>query len=115
MASQPVRLYLDEDVSVVVGEMLRARGYDVLSARDAGTLGKTDREQLRYASSESRTLITHNRVDFERLVNEQFDRDGSHSGVIILFRRSYAEMAKRLLPVLASTTPEAMIDQIRYV
>jgi hypothetical protein len=41
MSSVFIRLYLDEDVNVLVADLLNARGFDALSARDA--------EQLAYA------------------------------------------------------------------
>jgi len=66
-------LYLDEDVNVLVADLLQARGFDVITARDAGQLHKTDKEQLAYAVSQSRTLVTHNRTDFEELVQSYFN------------------------------------------
>ena len=37
-----VELYLDEYVSVLVAELLRSHGFDTLTAREAGQLGKSD-------------------------------------------------------------------------
>ena len=53
-------LYLDEDVSVVVGAILRARGFNILTARDAKQLGQTDGQQLSIAAAANRVLLTHN-------------------------------------------------------
>ncbi|MGC8642705.1 MAG: DUF5615 family PIN-like protein [Isosphaeraceae bacterium] len=61
------RLYLDEDVDVLLAPLLRARGFDVATAGEAGLLGKSDHDHLEFATRENRILITHNRVDFERL------------------------------------------------
>ena len=41
------------------------RGFDVLSARDAGQLHLDDDEQLAFAVAQGRALVTHNRHDFE--------------------------------------------------
>jgi predicted nuclease of predicted toxin-antitoxin system len=41
-----IRLYLDEDVNVLVADLLRARGFDAITVRDAGQLRATDAEQL---------------------------------------------------------------------
>lgn len=49
-----IHLYFDEDVSVGIVENLRTRGFDVLSARDADTLGKSDDEPMLYAVSSRR-------------------------------------------------------------
>lgn len=60
-------LYTDEDMSALVATILRSRGLDVTTVPEQASLGKTDREQLDFATSMGRCLLTHNRVDFERL------------------------------------------------
>ena len=50
MPSRPPTLYCDEDVSVVLAAMLRARGFPVTTTRDAGYLGRTDEQPLHVAS-----------------------------------------------------------------
>ena len=50
MPSRPAALYCDEDVSVVLAAMLRARGFPVTTTRDAGHLGCTDEQQLQVAA-----------------------------------------------------------------
>jgi predicted nuclease of predicted toxin-antitoxin system len=60
-------LYTDEDMSALVATLLRSRGLDITTVPEQATLGKTDREQLEFATAQSRCLLTHNRVDFERL------------------------------------------------
>ncbi|MEH2136820.1 DUF5615 family PIN-like protein [Nostoc sp.] len=60
-------LYSDEDMSALVATLLRSRGLDITTVSEQATLGKTDREQLEFATSMSRCFLTHNRVDFERL------------------------------------------------
>ncbi len=63
MSSLFICLYLDEDVNVLVADLLKARGFDVITARDAGKIQATDAEQFTYAVSQARTLMTHNRID----------------------------------------------------
>lgn len=60
-------LYTDEDVSALVATLLRSRGLDVTTVPEQAALGKTDREQLELAASLGRCILTHNRIDFERL------------------------------------------------
>jgi len=67
-----IRLYLDEDVHVLVADLLQAKGFDVITARDAGQLQATDAEQLAYAITHGRTLVTHNRTDARRVGAELF-------------------------------------------
>ena len=78
-----VRVYLDEDVSVLVADIIRAHGFDVLTTRDAQNLGHSDLEQLTFATTEHRALLTHNRVDFERLHTETLHQHKPHAGILV--------------------------------
>jgi predicted nuclease of predicted toxin-antitoxin system len=108
-------LYLDEDVNILIAELLRVRGFDVTTARDEGQLRASDAEQLAYAVSQERTLITHNRLDFEELVQSYFDSGQTHYGVIFAVRRSPQEIARRLMVILNQVTSEEMQNQVRYI
>jgi predicted nuclease of predicted toxin-antitoxin system len=108
-------LYLDEDVNVLVADLLRARGFDAITARDAGQLRLMDAEQFAYAISQTRALVTHNRTDFEKLVQSYFDSGQMHYGVIFAVRRPPQEIAQRLLAILNQVTSEEMQNQVRYI
>ncbi|MEW6544113.1 MAG: DUF5615 family PIN-like protein [Nitrospirota bacterium] len=111
-----IRLYLDEDVSVIVGEYLRARGFDVLTTRDASRLGQSDASQLAFATNERRAILTHNRCDFESLHRTALTEQRSHAGIIIANRRaSSSELAKRVLKLLNLLTAEEMANQLLYI
>lgn len=60
-------LYTDEDMSALVATLLSSRGLDVTTVPEQTTIGKTDTEQLEFSISLNRCILTHNRVDFERL------------------------------------------------
>jgi predicted nuclease of predicted toxin-antitoxin system len=81
-----VRLFFDEDVSASIVDNLRQRGFDVTSARDTGRLRLDDASQLDFAADEGRTIVTHNRMDFERL--HQRSEGQEHYGIIVAKRRS---------------------------
>jgi predicted nuclease of predicted toxin-antitoxin system len=108
-------LYLDEDVYVLVADLLRARGFDVITARDARKLQATDAEQLAYSIGQARTLVTHNRTDFEDLVQGYFNSERMHHGVIFAVRRSPQEITHRLLAILNQVTSDEMQNQVRYI
>ena len=108
-------LYLDEDVSALVAELLRARGFDVQTTQEAGRKGTRDEEQLAYASSLQRTLLTNNRDDFVRLAGEFFAASRRHNGIIIAVRRPPHDIARRLLIILNHTTADEMEDQVLYI
>ena len=108
-------LYLDEDVSALVAVLLRARGFDALTARDDQRLGRSDGEQLARAAELGRCMITHNRVDFENLQREHLDLGKSHAGIIVATRRTPQEITRRLILVLDTVAADELADQLLYV
>ncbi|MCK4575567.1 DUF5615 family PIN-like protein [candidate division WOR-3 bacterium] len=110
-----IELYLDEDVSVLLSELLKGRGYKSLTTRDAGMLGKKDSEQLDYAISQKSVLLTHNRVDFEKLHKEYIQSGKEHYGIIIAKRISEHVTLKRLLKILNSVTADEIRNQLKYI
>ncbi len=96
-------------------ENLRTRGFDVLSARDAGALGNADDEQMLYAVSQRRAVVTHNRVDFEKQHAKFLESGMNHYGIIAAKRRRDTEVVSKLLELLDSVTTEEMKNQLRYI
>ncbi len=103
-----IELYLDEDVDVLVADLVGARGFAVITTRDARNIGAGDREQLAAAVNGGRAFFTHNRVDFERLAEEYFTAGLEHRGIIIAVRRSPYEIARRLVAILNNVTADEM-------
>ena len=62
-----------------------------------------------------KTLVTHNRADFEKLVQEYFNLNQTHYGVIIAVRRPPQKIARRLLKIVNHVTAEEMRNQVRYI
>jgi hypothetical protein len=110
-----VELYLDEDVSVLVADLIRARGFDALTTLESGRTGRSDAEQLEYAVSRQKTLLTHNRADFEVLARQDFSTSRTHYGIIIAVRRPPYDIARRLLAILNQVTTDEMENQLRYI
>ena len=109
-----IELYLDEDVSVLVADLLRARGF-VATTHQAGRLGCSDAEQLEYAVSQQKCLLMHNRADFEALARAYFAAGRTHHGIIIAVRRSPHALVSRLLLILNHVTTDEMQNQLRYI
>jgi len=65
-----IRLFLDEDVHSGLAHALRQRGYDVVHAQELDLKGRTDSEQLEFASSQRRCLVNFNVRDFVVLHNQ---------------------------------------------
>ncbi len=110
-----IRLYLDEDVDILVAELLKARGFEVITTRDAKNLQLDDESQFTYAISQGLTFLTHNRADFEALVQTYFDEEKQHCGVIIATRHPAYEIVRRLLVILNQVTKDEMNNQVRYI
>ena len=110
-----IEFYFDEDVSVLVAELVRARGFSVATTQGAGNLGKSDEEQFAHAVNWQKAFVTHNRADFERLAREYFASGTLHYGIVIAVRRPPREIARRLLSILNQVTADEMVNQIRYI
>jgi hypothetical protein len=78
-----MRLYLDENIPVLLAPILTTHGFDCLTTQAAGTLGWSDEEQLAFAHSDRRILCTFNCQDFHRLAGEWQMQGRSHAGIIL--------------------------------
>lgn len=79
-----MKLYLDEDISPKVSEILRKKGMDAVSAHETGMLEASDDEQLAFAAAEGRATVTRNRDDFITLTVQFFNDLKPHRGLIIV-------------------------------
>ena len=110
-----IELYLDEDVHVLIAELIRRYGFEAVTTRDESQLQRGDDEQLAYAASRGMALLTHNRVDFERLATAYFNAGQMHHGILIAVRRSPYEIARRALHIRNNVTADEMVNQMRYI
>jgi predicted nuclease of predicted toxin-antitoxin system len=110
-----IELYLDEDLDILVAQLVRSQGFDVLTTDEAGNKGLSDPEQLEFAVRGRRAIVTHNRNDFEALIQQYAAAGRQHFGVIIAVKRTPQELTRRLLAILNNTTADEMIDQVRYI
>jgi len=112
---QIARIYTDEDIYGELAEALRKRGVDAESTAEAGNLGLEDREQLAYAVTQKRAILTFNRDHYERLAVEYFLNDREHYGIIISPQYEFGELLRRVLKLLESVTADELRNQIRYL
>ncbi len=79
-----LRFYFDESVHDAIADGLKRRGVDAKSAKDAGNLGLSDEEQLKYAIKNNFVIITHD-VDFLSLAI-----DLKHKGIVFVHQQKYS-------------------------
>jgi hypothetical protein len=108
-----VRLYLDEDVIPDLARILRARGFDVISAHERGTQELPDDKQLAYASADGRAILTFNFVDYLRLGDEWYEADREHAGIIVSYRQYTRRQIGELARVTTSLLNQVSVEEIR--
>jgi predicted nuclease of predicted toxin-antitoxin system len=104
----------DEDMSALVATLLRSRGLDVTTVPEQSTLGKTDSEQLEFAASLGRCLVTHNRVDFERLHLQFIEEGREHCGIIVVPQKTAYEVVQRVSVLVNTLTVDSINNQLLY-
>jgi predicted nuclease of predicted toxin-antitoxin system len=107
-----IRFHLDEPVDPDIARALRSHGVDVSTTAEAGLRAASDLEQLEYARTEERVLVTHD-VDFLRLAASGAD----HAGVAYGHRdtRSIGEMIRVLLLMYEVLSAEEMMNRVEFL
>lgn len=86
----------------------------MLTTIEADMAGSADDQQLAYAASLGRCILTHNRVDFERLHLRYVDSSQQHSGIVVMPQNSAYEVAKRVGLLLDALTADEIANQLLY-
>lgn len=110
-----IKLYLDEMIPADLTIILKQYNYDVLSAKDAGMLGKSDLEQLAFAVSQGRAILTFNIGDFTRLHKSWLTENKSHKGIIVSPEIKITELIRLTLKLLALTRDGEIENQLKFL
>jgi predicted nuclease of predicted toxin-antitoxin system len=95
-----LQFYSNENFPIVMVNLLRAAGHDVLTSYEAGQANQriSDDRVLQYATATNRILITENRQDFIDLHRSK----ASHAGIIIFkLDRDYVSKVKTIADFIA--------------
>jgi hypothetical protein len=106
-----VKLYLDEDISPKVSELLREKGVDAVSAHERDMKGASDEEQLTAAVTEGRAMVTRNRNDFITLTVRFYQDLWPHHGLIIVphsIQGAHFSLLANLLTESTNEHPEGL-------
>lgn len=111
------RLYFDHDssYSALVHE-LRRREQDCLVSSDVGMAEAPDAEQLEFAASSDRVLITANQSDFSALHWQWMAGDRHHAGIVIAPQLMDLKLKmSRLRYLLTTASRDDLADALVYL
>lgn len=111
----PPAFFLDEDVQVVIGDALRARGFDVVHVYDVGRQRLPDEAQLAFAAEQGRVLVTYNRGDFARLTVAYAEAGRPHAGLVLCKRQPLGAIVRGLAALAATLGAEGFRDRTLYL
>ncbi len=111
-------LYLDEDIqSDALITALRSRGILLTTTTEAAMVNRSDEEQLRFATSSGRVLVTSNIADFARLHAQWLKTDLEHAGIILVQQQKWGpgELARRIIRLLADPPGKDMRNRLEFL
>ena len=98
-----MKLLLDEMISAVVAEQIRARDRDVEAVSERRELrGLTDNDLFVYAQTAQRSLVTYNRDDFLELDRRYRSENRRHFGIVVLNPRRFSQGPASIGPLVTS-------------
>jgi hypothetical protein len=95
--------------------VLRDRGVDCLSTQQAGNLGCSDSDQLAFATSQERVILTFNVRDFVRRAQEYTAAGSHHGGIIVSDHLPFRELLRRVLALIQRHPHEAFTDRLLWL
>lgn len=109
---EPIRFYMDQHFPMPASQGLRRHGVDVLTAQEAERCGLSDADQLAFAASEQRVLVTFD-PDFHVL-----HRSGvEHAGIAWCPEQKYGigQLIQGLLLVHGVLDRDSMRNHIEFL
>lgn len=113
--SDPILLFLDEDVDPLLAGTLRLRGIDAVSVHHLGLRGAPDHELLERATAEGRVLMTHNITDFVGLATRWAQAGRVHAGIVVSRQVSFKILLRRATKFLARNDAGGMRDRLDWL
>lgn len=108
-----IKVYSDEDVNIAITEGLKRRGIKAYSCQEAGNIGLTDEEQIKYANSKRFVILTHD-SDFLRIIHE---KRLSHSGIVFVSQNklSVGEIIRKIEFLVSILSEEDMENHVEFL
>ena len=114
-SKEVIKLFLNEDVHTRLAKALRQRGFDAITTVEAGMSGSPDEEQLAFAASQGRVILTFNRSDYARLHKRYAEHGWEHCGIIVSEQYPIGEPLRRMLNLLMSLAVKDMRNRLEYL
>ncbi len=112
---QSPKLHLNEHLSPRLAEQLSKYGFEVTSTVGKGMIEADDDEQLAFAASNQRAIVSFNHKDFAVLHAQYMAEGKEHWGIILSTEENMRVMRHRLLRLLNSLTAEELKNQMRWL
>lgn len=111
----PPKLHLNEHISPRLAEQLRKYGFDITSTLELGMVEADDDEQLAYAASHQRAIVTFNHKDFAVRHTRYLTEGKPHWGIVFSTEEAVDVLRRRLLRLLNTLSAEELKNQIRWL
>jgi len=107
-----IKFYFDEQMPPAIARGLRRRGIDCLTTQEAGNLGLDDPDQLDFATSEKRMIVT---FDVDYLVLHS--GGGTHAGIVWALEKKYGigQLISKLSGLHVLHTDDDMLSHLEYL
>jgi len=117
MATDELRLYIalytDTDAHGKLAGEIRQKGFDAVSAYEVGNVQLDDHEQLEFAISQGRAIITCNIKDFALLFEQYWQAGREHSGITVSEQLPVGELLRRTMRLLDIVTAGEMRNNLK--
>ena len=110
-----IALYTNEDVTDELAKTLRTRGFDAVSVYEVGMRECSDEEQLAYAVSQKRAILTFNIEDYVELAEQYAASGREHYGIILSTQISFSQLLHRALKLLNTRSAEEMYNIVDWL
>jgi hypothetical protein len=110
-----IRFFTDEDLHGAVAPQLRALGIDAVSTPEVGRLGADDASQFRFATNESRVLVTFNVTHFAKLHYDWIRAGDHHAGLVVSSQRTVGDTLRRLHNLAQALSAAQMANRLEYL
>lgn len=113
-----IRLYLDHHIWPRLVSDLRNHGFDALATSEVGFERALDEDQLAFAATHGRAILTYNIADFAELHRQWVAEQRPHAGIIVSRQphaRAYGGFLARVLRLLNALSAEEIANSFIHL